>query len=211
MWPTFNNNCPLRTIPSPPVKVFLFQRMKERLPWSDARCLTHLKYVSTWVEWGQHVLVTLAPRFLLPHAGTSPTCSTSSDPPILGHLEKIALGDCCATALPDWENWWTWENCTKNSPCPRVPIFASLPWYSCCRAVSYLSPFSHEYLSKLPQLKHLLTHLPHKGEIILWTFQHPSLPLCCQGSLHHQHCFAQNSSYFVLTIHYNTGCHPMLE
>lgn len=132
--------------------------------------------------------------------------------PSLGTCRRLPMGDCCATAFPEWENWWTWENCTKIVQV-RGSIFASLPSLlpSCCRAASCLSPFSHEYLLMLPQLKHLLYHLPHRGEIILWAFQHPSLPLCCRGNLHHQHWFTQNSSYFVLTIQYNTGCHPTLE
>lgn len=44
------------------------------------------------MECDQHILITLAPRFLHPHAGTSPTCSMSLDLPILGYLEKIAHG-----------------------------------------------------------------------------------------------------------------------
>lgn len=99
----------------------------------------------------------------------------------------------------------------KNSPCAWKHLCISALVFMLQSSLLSLSFLSHEYLSKLPRLKHLLSHALHKSKIILCAFQHPSLPLRCQGNLHHQHCFTQNSSYFVLTIHYNTGCHPTLE
>lgn len=36
--------------------------------------------------------------------------------PSLDTWRRLPMGDCCATTFPEWENWWTWENCTKNSP-----------------------------------------------------------------------------------------------